>query len=321
MIRNNSVLPRAVVLLWMGFSTLVSAEPENPFQLLTAMQQAMTSLSYEGTVAILKNGKLDTSNYFHSVQNGAEQERLLSLNSPVREVIRDNDRVSCLFKATQEVIVDHKPIRQAFLLNLPTDASKLKPFYDVKTEGNEQIAMQKAILITLTPKDQYRHTRKVWVADESKLPLKIEVQDFTGTTLEQIQFTDLRVVKELNNVNVNLDTKNVHHIHQFEDLGLAKLPITIEQIPLGFEKISFTRTQLPSGKQGVDQLLLSDGLSSVSVYLDKKNQKNHSSLQTAGAVNAYSHALDDYSITIIGDVPAVTVEAIAKGIAISKNLN
>lgn len=305
------------ITLWIFSASVVATESSGPIQLLTAMQHAMATLNYQGTVAILKNGKLDTSQYFHSAQNGIEQERLLSLNSPIREVVRDNDKVSCLFKASKEIIIDHKPARQAFLLNLPKDPGKLDQFYTLSLEGEAQVATQPADVIVITPKDQFRHTRKLWIARENRLPLRIEVLDFTGSTLEEILFTDLQVIKDLNKVDLSIDAKEIHHIHQFEDLGLAKIPLQFERIPSGYEKVSFTRTSFPSGKQAVDQLLLSDGLSSVSVYLDKKTKNFHSSLQTAGAVNSFSRVLNNYLITVIGDVPAVTVESIAQGISIS----
>lgn len=300
---------------WLTAASVATAEVASPVQLLTAMQQAMTQLNYQGTVAILKNDKLDTSHYFHSNQNGVEQERLVALNSPLREVVRDNEKVSCLFKASQEIIIDHKPARQAFLLNLPNDPGNLLQFYDLTKNGEDQIALQTADQVEIKPKDQFRHTRKIWIAQDSKLPLKFEVLDFTGSTLEQVQFTDLRVVQDLKNVVLSDNAKSVHHIHQFEDLGLEKVPFQFKQLPAGFEKKSYTRTRLPSGKQSVDQLLLSDGLSSVSIYLEKKNQTAHPSLQTAGAVNSFSRVVNDHLITVIGDVPAVTVEFIAQSIS------
>ena len=75
------------LLAWLTTASANSSPLPEPLALLSAMTQAMTELNYQGTVAIFKNDKLDTLQYFHSVQNGVEQERLLSLNSPLREVI------------------------------------------------------------------------------------------------------------------------------------------------------------------------------------------------------------------------------------------
>ncbi|NOT86008.1 MAG: negative regulator of sigma E activity [Methylococcaceae bacterium] len=292
-----------------------------PLHLMMALQQAMASLNYQGTLAILKNTKLDTLQYFHTVQKGVEQERLVSLNSPLREVIRDAETVSCLFKASQQVVVDHKPLRQSFLLDLPKNPAALSKYYVLIAEDDEQVALQTADVLFIKPLDQFRYARKLWIAKQTHLPLKIEVQDFTGETLEQLIFTDLQVVEQAKKVAVELKNKKVHHIHQFEDLGLEKLPLQLKHLPVGFEKRIFTRTHLHPSNKAVEQLLLTDGLSSVSVYLEKNPQNFHAGLQTSGAVNSLSRVLGDYSITVIGDVPAATVEFIAQGVSISAHID
>jgi sigma-E factor negative regulatory protein RseB len=311
-------LNRLIVVVFL-YTGSVSADliQSKPLQLLTDMQVAMVSLNYQGTLAILKNAKLDTLQYFHAVQKGVEQERLLSLNSPLREVVKDSNTVSCLFKASQQVIVDHKPVGRSLLLDFPKDPSTLEKYYNLVNKGEAEIALQNADVLLIKPLDQFRYTRIFWLAKQSHLPLKIEVQDFTGETLEQIIFTDLHVVDQLNKIDVSLDNKKVHHIHEFEDLGLNKLPLQLQHLPPGFEKRIFTRTHLHPSKKAVEQLLISDGLSSVSIYVDKNPQNFHAGLQSAGAVNSLSRVIEDYSVTVIGDVPAATVEFIAQGISLS----
>jgi sigma-E factor negative regulatory protein RseB len=64
----------------------------------------------------------------------------------------------------------------------------------------------------------------------------------------------------------------------------------------------------------VDHLVLSDGFTSVSVYMENKNPTMQSGLQAIGAVNSYSRTLNNYQLTVMGIVPAETVKAIAEGI-------
>ncbi len=303
------------VLLGFWLTAVNAAEPAQPIEMLSAMTAAMADLNYRGTVAIFKNDKLDTLQYFHSAQNGQEQERLLSLNSPAREVVREGDVVSCLFTATHLAIIDHKPVGQSFLQDFPDDPKILEKYYDIAAEGEALIALQAAEVIALKPRDQYRYTRKIWIAKESHLPLKIEVQDFTGGTLEQVIFTDLQTPSSLPRVTLNIDMTKAQHIHEFEDVGLDKLPMELQNIPVGFEKKFFSRTHLHSANDQVYQLLLSDGLSSVSIYMEKKPKNYHVGLQTAGAVNSLSRIIGDYLIIVIGDVPAAMAEFIVQGIA------
>ena len=94
------IVVKCFFVAWLLSIGIVSArEPElNARQVLMKMTHAMDVLDYQGTVAFLKNGKLEPMKYVHAAEKGVQQERLLSLNSPLREIIRDADQVSCLFK-------------------------------------------------------------------------------------------------------------------------------------------------------------------------------------------------------------------------------
>lgn len=302
------------VALWISAASANDQQPTQPIALLSAMTHALATLNYRGTVAIFKNDKLDTLQYFHSVQNGVEQERLLSLNSPLRDVVRNGDEVICQFTATHLAIIDHKPVGQSFLQDFPKNPAILEKNYILIYEGDAQVAVQPVDVILLKPRDQYRYTRKLWLAKDSHLPLKVEVQDFTGGTLEQVVFTELHVVETLPKIALKIDNQKAQHIHEFEDAGLDKLPIALKNVPSGFEKKFFNRTHLHSANNQVHQLLLSDGLSSVSVYMEKMPKNYHVGLQTAGAVNSLSRVIDEHLIIVIGDVPTATADLIAQGI-------
>lgn len=66
--------------------------------------------------------------------------------------------------------------------------------------------------------------------------------------------------------------------------------------------------------QLVDHLVLSDGFASVSVYLENKKLAIPAGFRSAGAINSFSRVLDDYLITVMGEVPAATVRMIAEGV-------
>jgi len=55
---------------------------------LTDMRQAAFKLDYKGTVTYVKDDQVDSFNLFHAYRDGQEQERLVSINSPLREVVR-----------------------------------------------------------------------------------------------------------------------------------------------------------------------------------------------------------------------------------------
>ncbi len=300
------------------YSTFVLAEKNTGIEWLQKMQHAMTSLNYQGTVAFLEDGQLDTMQYFHVVHQGREQERLKSLNSPMREVIRDAGKVSCTYKETRKRVVNHRPVSQSFIIDLPAELASLSTTYHVEVLGEQSVAMKPARVIAIQPQDKYRYRRKVWLDKDQHLPLKVEVYDEAGTALEQVMFTDLVVKKSLPMVALKEeDSLKVQHIHQIESESFDNAGFTLGNIPQGYEKIFFTRQSMHQTSAPVDHLLLSDGFSSISIYIDARDEEMHDGLHTVGSVNSYSFTQGDTLVTVMGKVPAAAVEYIAQGIQLT----
>lgn len=83
----------------------------------------------------------------------------------------------------------------------------------------------------------------------------------------------------------------------------------VTRVPAGFEPGMQRHHKMAMSKMPVEHFLFSDGLSSVSVYIEKKmNHKNLIGGSTMGAVNAYGREVGDFHITVVGEVPQVTVK-------------
>jgi sigma-E factor negative regulatory protein RseB len=61
-------------------------------------------------------------------------------------------------------------------------------------------------------------------------------------------------------------------------------------------------------------MVLTDGLASLSVFIEKESIQKHWGNTSMGAVNAFIRVVDGYSITAIGEVPAVTVQKVAESV-------
>ncbi|KAF3978394.1 MAG: outer membrane lipoprotein-sorting protein [Methylococcales symbiont of Iophon sp. n. MRB-2018] len=277
----------------------------------------MKTLNYQGTVAFFKNGRLDTMKHTHVADQKIEQERLLSLNSPMREVIRDAGTISCIFNKSKKVIVNHRPVSRSFIVDLPIDFSALNTIYRYSLGEEEFVAMRSSQTVFIKPVDQYRYPRKIWIDREYFLPLKVEVYNLAGETLEQVVYTDIQVVDTLKFVKVekNLDDTNITHIHLQETDALEKMDFILDEQAIGFHLVFFTRMDTGISDKKVDHLLLSDGFSSVSVYREVKSDDTQLGVQTLGTVNSFTRIAEDYQITAMGDVPVKAVEEIAQGIA------
>lgn len=306
------------VLLYFLFAVNVLARDDElkPEQWLANMRHAVKVLNYHGTVAFLRNGRLDTMKYFHTTVEELEQERLLSINSPMREVIRDAGKISCVFKDTKKVVVNHRPVSQSFIIDLPVDFSELNNVYQYAVHDQESVAMHLTRIISIDAKDKYRYGRKVWIDEKNFLPLKVEVYDLSGKTIEQVVFSDLQIDSNLASVNADKKIENakVENIYQTESLPVDSADFVLENIPPAFNTVFFTRMKIDKLDQSVDHLLLSDGFSSISVYRELKADDVQLGLQTLGSVNSFTRIIENFQITAMGEVPAKAVRFIAQGI-------
>lgn len=307
-----------IVVLFGVLATGVSAN-ENAIdakQMLESMKKAMDELNYHGTVALYKNGKLDTMRLVHAVKGGREQERLVSLNSPMREIVMDQDQIRCEFQDSNEAVVMLWPSRQSFFPDLPSDLKLLDAYYQFKQNGTATIANQHTYVIDIEPKDEYRYGRKIWLSQENFLPLKFVLLDQAGMALEQVMFSDLKLAESLPLVNVkglNPRDKETKQVHRFKALPYDEAGFVLTRIPDGFKKIFLTRRTMRAQDKLIDHLLLSDGFASVSVYFEEIEEDLFAEQHVVGAVNSYSRPLGRYLLTVMGEVPKKTVQLIAEG--------
>lgn len=297
----------------------VAETPLTAKQMLQKMVKAMEVSNYQGTVVFLKNDKLEAMKYFHTSEKNKEQERLVSLNSPQREIIRNSDEVTCLYKLTQQVIADHRPYEHSFIVDVPKNLDELDSSYQFEVVGEEDVAMLPSYVVAIQPKDDFRYIRKIWIAKEQFLPMKAIVYDLSGVILEQVVFTEMQVNKP------PLPGKDKEDVSVSEVTAVAselsnQAPFEVTALPLGFKQIFFSRKPLHKSDQPVDHLLLSDGFASVSVYLEsKKADKTTDSrlsegLHSVGAINSISRNLAEFQLTVLGEVPASTVKYISEGV-------
>lgn len=314
--RNKDVRLILVVLIGLIAET-AAGDNHTAVQWLDKMNLAMKTLNYEGTVIFMKNGQIETMKYRHSVDNGVSQERLSSLNSPMREVTRKSNEVTCVFKETSEKVINHHPLDSSFIINMPSSAAMLQKSYNLELAGQESVAMLPAQIVAAQPKDQLRYPRKIWINTQTFLPLKIEVYGLEGHALEEVMFTDLNTqagAEPLNGNNVD-DNFHTKHIHSAQAEPLDSATFVLKNWPQGFEPVFFIRNSIQQSQKAVDHLLVSDGFSTVSVYLEAKEADGINGLHSLGTVNSFSKVIDNTQITVLGEVPAETVELIAGGIA------
>ena len=285
-------------------------------QWLERMIQAVHNLEYQGTFIHLHDNQLETMQIVHALKDGKLQERLISLNGAPREVIRDHTSVTCVMPESEQVSVDKRPLGGKFLALLPEELDKLDAYYMFKLLGKGRVAGRAAKVVAIIPMDGYRYGYRFFVDEDSALPLKSDLMNERGKAVEQTMFTHLEVgvadTKELQ--DELLEAHQPFQIKAAKQLSKNPLKPTgtnweFQKLPKGFSVNTRNLLPDPDGNKMVEQYVLSDGLASLSVFIERPDQDDESlnGVSRLGAINAWGGKMEGYQVTAVGEVPAVTL--------------
>jgi len=148
--------------------------------------------------------------------------------------------------------------------------------------------------------------------------LKVEIYNLDGTALEQVLFTELQVDNKNDAKSGDTDDNKleIKHIHTKQAEPFENAPFYLKNWPPGFKTVFYIRNSLQTSTKEVDHLLIGDGFSLVSVYLEPKETEGMQGLNSLGSINSYSRVLKNYQFTVLGEVPAKTVEIIGEGLTL-----
>lgn len=287
---------------------------------LDRMSQAVQQRNYVGTFVYLHNGRMETMRVVHRKDADGERERLYSLTGVAREVLRDNEKVTCILPDRESVMVraskPRSPLRSKWL----QDLERLTRYYDIGLDGQDRVIGRLARVIVLQPRDQYRYGHRLWLDVESDLMLKSVVQDEQGRAVEQMMFTELELPESIADAELQPALSGQDFTwkdHREEGPGaaveLSDLHWEIGRLPPGFQLKHHNRYTSPNHFDQLEHLVYGDGLATISVYIEATDSGEDviEGGSRRGAVNAFGTLVEGYQVMAVGEVPMEAVELIA----------
>ncbi len=92
----------------------------------------------------------------------------------------------------------------------------------------------------------------------------------------------------------------------------------ISNLPAGFWQKSAIKRRIAGTDRFIQQMVYTDGLASLSVFIEKQTAQTPLGETSMGAVNGFIRLFNDYSVTAIGEVPAATVRLVAESVYYQK---
>jgi sigma-E factor negative regulatory protein RseB len=286
---------------------------------LERMSKAIATRNYEGRFFHLRDAQSKTMRIIHRVDKGKVTERLVSLDGSGREYIATESEFICYLPDRREVVVEKRDGR--LLAGIPEYSEQLEQHYSIERGGSTKALGRRTQLILVQPRDQFRYGYRLWLDHETAMPLKSQLCDRNGNVIEQILFAELHFRERIaaDALEPSISGEGFRWLRTDEPqvrMANAAIGWTVPRPPAGFRLI-IQRVQVIAGsKAPVGHLVYSDGLATVSLFIEPSTPQTQAmrGLAKVGAAFAYSRNMDGHQVTAVGEVPAATVEAIAAGV-------
>ncbi|MDX1594208.1 MAG: MucB/RseB C-terminal domain-containing protein [Gammaproteobacteria bacterium] len=312
-------VPARTVLLLLGLWPLVVQAAGDPLSELRRMADAVSELNYEGTFVYEHDGYLQTLHLVHQVDADGEREHLVSLDGDRREVVRDRDQAICILEDGKPYLLDRFQARGAFPGPLSGDLEGLLDHYRLALGERSRVAGRPTRILSIEPRDDLRYGYRLWLDDATGLPLRSELVAPGSGVLERVVFTEFEVYAEADPDRAAAIRVRKAQVRAMIEPARYPTPVReprweVSDLPSGFalaDYRTYTGEETP-----VDHLVYSDGLATVSVYVEPTgDEAPMNGTHRSGAVSTFALVQNRHQVVVIGDVPMATAHII--GVAVN----
>jgi sigma-E factor negative regulatory protein RseB len=291
------------------------AETASPQAWLDRMADAVQTANYEGTVVRIRGGETEYLKVVHAVTDGVIREKVIAQEGNGLEIIRNGNEVHCILPERKSVLVEEWDNQSTLFSTLPSSDIHFGSAYDVSILKKERVAGRKAVLIAIRPHDEYRYGHRIWLDVETGFPLQTHLVS-NGEAIEQVKFADISLDEEIHSSALAPSYRIDTFTWITEPARAPKQPAESDwhssDMPAGFETVAVHAEEMPGNEGLVTHMIVSDGIASVSVFIASGNDQGIDGRSSIGSSNSYSIGVEGYVVTAVGEVPAKTVEQIAR---------
>jgi sigma-E factor negative regulatory protein RseB len=290
---------------------------------LMRMHEATRHRSFMGTLVVSAGASMSASRIWHVCDGSQQMERIDTLTGTPRSTLRRNNEVITFSPETRTALVEKRDSLGLFPDLLRTPSNQIPEFYGVREKGVERVAGHLADVVEIYPKDSWRFGYRIWSEQKTGLVVKLQTLGEQNALLEQTAFSELQLEAP---VSMDKLSKQMNDTKGYE-LQRPVLRKTTpeaegwrlkEPVP-GFLSMS-CHTRESAGSKGAAQApmqwVLSDGLASVSLFVEPFDEKRHVAEKSAvnGATHSLTRRLGSHWLTAMGEVPPATLKRFAQSL-------
>ncbi len=284
---------------------------------LERMARGMQEHDYQGTFVYVRGADIETIRLTHMRRDGVVHERMVAVSGPLREIVRDGEGVRAIIGEQERPLQDPLLTGAVFPDFSVAALERARGRYLFEIGGVGRVAGHEGRRISIVPRDKYRYGYELWLDTESALLLRWVLYDADRRPLAKLMFTDLVTGDKVDPAGLRSEAP----AGRFITIESAAPQLDAPGAPTGGHAL--TPRHLPPGfrlaahashveNPAYEHLVYSDGLASVSVYLEPAGGEGGipPGLSRMGTTNAWSRSRQERRVTAIGEVPPITLKVI-----------
>jgi len=284
---------------------------------LVRMHEASRQRAYTGTMVVSSGAAMSTSRIVHVCDGTQQMEQIENLTGAPQITLRRNDEVLTLNPESRTARLEQRAALGQFPELLRTSGSNPADWYAAVERGTERVAGHWADVVEIQPKDAWRFGFRIWAEKQTGLVLKMQTLGEQGAVLEQVAFTELQLDAPVSMGKLARLMKDTRG-YELQRITLRKTTPEAEGWRLkeglpGFVAVSCHVRETGSSAVAPMQWVFSDGLASVSLFVEPFDPQRHTQEKAAasGATHSLTRRVGGYWLTVLGEVPASTLRRFA----------
>jgi len=300
----------------------VRAADDAAHQWLERMTEALSSLNYTGVFTHATRRQSETMRIVHRVgRNGTSTERLVSLDGNGREIVRTEEEVHVYLPDRRVVLVEQRMDGGLLLDSLPDPGPELDAMYVLQLRDGNKLLGRNVRVLDITPRDRLRYGYRLWLDEDTAMPLRTMVLDHAGRPVEVINFTQIDMPRHIDAkaTEASMDASGFKWVRDARRPQMAP-PATVawrpKRLPPGFRLVTSRMQVVPGVAFPVQHLIFSDGFASISVFIEPPRPAGPTPPESSsvGSANAFSTVVHGRVVTAVGEVPLETVRDVARSV-------
>ena len=268
--------------------------------------------------------------------SGEQQlERVETLSGLPRITYRLNNEVRTFWPQSQQMHRERYAPAAAPGSWVPVPGTGVADFYSAEYLGVERVAGFAADVVWFKARDAWRFGYRIWSERQSGLVLKMQTLGADGGVLEQLAFSALELDPPMSIASLQQGMEatagyTVHDVQKIETApaknswtlgvpvpGFALVGCYTPHMRAAQTGVAGTHAPaLPGSASGMLQCIYSDGLATVSLFLDTSMAQHAAGRSAMGATHMLSQRVGAQGwLTAVGEVPLATLVLFASRVA------